>query len=212
MLFLDKTSTKSYYNACWIYISMKNTVNLFKKSITDSWVSFVGDRIPMDPDTIPSLLSRIRMDLLPYCEDGSMIPADLSANCEDGSVIWTDPGSRSLGSNPGIRFRNPWACLLLMTPSYLWRWSWLLKELSHLEKVANYTRIHSMPKCWGRSTEHVCNSSSKNIAYFARYWGLKYLGLWHPLRCAFYSTVLVLRQTIYDGRLLLVIALVITSC
>ena len=71
---------------------------------------------------------------------------------------------------------------------------------------------NSMPKCWGRSTEHVCNSSSKNIAYFARYWGLKYLGLWHHLRCAFYSTVLVLRQTIYGGRLLLVIALVLASC
>ena len=136
MLFLDKTLTKSYYNACWIYISMKNTVNLFKKSITDSWVSFVGDRIPMDPDTIQSLRSRIRMDLLPYCEDGSMITVDLSANCEDGSVIWTDPGSRSLGSDPRIRFRNPWACLLLMTPSYLWRWSWLLKEMSHLEKLS----------------------------------------------------------------------------
>ena len=71
---------------------------------------------------------------------------------------------------------------------------------------------NSIPKCWGRSTEHVCNSSSKNIPYFATYWGLKYLGLWHHLRCAFYSTVLVLRQTIYGGRLLLVIALVIALC
>ena len=34
----------------------------------------------MDPDTKGS--SRIRMDLFPYCEDGSMIPVDLSANCE----------------------------------------------------------------------------------------------------------------------------------
>ena len=66
----------------------------------------------MDPDTIPNLRSRIRMDLLPYCEDGSMIPVDLSANCEGGSVIGTDPGSRSLGSDPGIRFRDPWAYLL----------------------------------------------------------------------------------------------------
>ena len=188
---------------------MKNTVNLFKKSITDSWVSFVGDRIPMDPDTIPSLRSRIRMDLLPYCEDGYMISVDLSANCEGGSVIWTGPGTRSLGSYPGIRFRDPWACLLLMTPSYLWRWSWLLKELFHLEKSCQLYQ-NSMPKCWGRSTEHVCNSSSKNIADFARYWGLKYLGLWHHLRCAFYSTVLVLRQTIYGRRLLLVIALVLS--
>ena len=36
----------------------------------------------MDPDTIRSLRSQIRMDLLPYCEGGSMIPVDLSANCE----------------------------------------------------------------------------------------------------------------------------------
>ena len=36
----------------------------------------------MDPDTIRSLRFRIRMDLLPYCEGGSMIPMDLSANCE----------------------------------------------------------------------------------------------------------------------------------
>ena len=36
----------------------------------------------MDPDTIRSLTSRIQKDLLPYCEEGSMIPVDLSANCE----------------------------------------------------------------------------------------------------------------------------------
>ena len=36
----------------------------------------------MDPDTIRSLTSRIRMDILPYCEGGSIIPVDLSANCE----------------------------------------------------------------------------------------------------------------------------------
>ena len=66
MLFLDKISTKSCDNGCWIYISMKNADNLFKKSIKDALVSFVGDLIPMDPDTIPSLRSRIRMDLLPY--------------------------------------------------------------------------------------------------------------------------------------------------
>ena len=61
---------------------MKNVVNLLKKAIKDTRVSFVGDRIPMDPDTIRSLRSRIRMDLLPYCEGRSMIPVDLSANCE----------------------------------------------------------------------------------------------------------------------------------
>ena len=41
----------------------------------------------MDPDTITNLRSRIRMDLLPYCEDGSMILVDLSANREGGSMI-----------------------------------------------------------------------------------------------------------------------------
>ena len=41
----------------------------------------------MDPDTIPSVRSRIRMDLLPYCDGGSMIPVDLSANCDGGSMI-----------------------------------------------------------------------------------------------------------------------------
>ena len=28
-------------------------------------------------------------------------------------MIRTDPGSRSLGSDPGIRFRDPWTCLVL---------------------------------------------------------------------------------------------------
>ena len=41
-------------------------------------VSFVGYRIPMDPAAIRSLRSRIRKDLLPYCEGESMIPVDLS--------------------------------------------------------------------------------------------------------------------------------------
>ena len=61
----------------------------------------------MDSDTIRSVRSRIRMDLLPYCNGGSMIPVDLSANCVGGSMIRTDSGSRSMGSDPGIRFRDP---------------------------------------------------------------------------------------------------------
>ena len=36
----------------------------------------------MDPDAIRSLRSWIRMNLLPHCDGGSMIPVDLSANCE----------------------------------------------------------------------------------------------------------------------------------
>ena len=35
-LFMDKISTKSYNNACWIYIARKNYVNLLKKSIKDT--------------------------------------------------------------------------------------------------------------------------------------------------------------------------------
>ena len=61
-LFLDKTSTKSYDSACLIYISVKN-VNLFKENIQDMRVSFVVDRLPMDPDSTRSLRSRVRMDL-----------------------------------------------------------------------------------------------------------------------------------------------------
>ena len=79
---------------------MKNVVNLLKKAIKDTRVSFVGDRIPMDPDTIRSLRSRIRMDLLPYCEGRSMIRVDLSANCE--GWIYDPNGS-------GIRSRDPFS-------------------------------------------------------------------------------------------------------
>ena len=67
---------------------MENVVNIFLKV---TWVSLVGDRIPVDPDTIQSLGFRIRMDLLHYCKGGSMIPGDLSANCEgDGNEVFID--------------------------------------------------------------------------------------------------------------------------
>ena len=65
----------------------------------------------MNSDTIPSVRSWIRMDLWPSRDGGSMIPIDLSANREGGSMIRTDPGSRSMGSDPGIRFRDPRNCL-----------------------------------------------------------------------------------------------------
>ena len=67
----------------------------------------------MDPDTIWILRSRIRMDLLPYCEGGSMIPVDLRQIVSVESMIRMDPGSRSLGSDPGIRFWDPQTCLLI---------------------------------------------------------------------------------------------------
>ena len=84
---------------------MKNVVNLLKKAIKDMRVSFVGDRIPMDPDTIRSLRSRIRMDLLPYCEGRSMIPVDRSANCEDWIYDPNGSGIQILG----IRSRDPFS-------------------------------------------------------------------------------------------------------
>ena len=41
----------------------------------------------MDPDTIQILRSLIRMDLLPYCKGGSMIPVDLRQTVSVGSII-----------------------------------------------------------------------------------------------------------------------------
>ena len=84
---------------------MKNVVNLLKKARKDMRVSFVGDRIPMDLDTIRSLRSRIRMDLLPYCEGRSMIPVDRSANCEDRIYDPNGSGIQILG----IRSRDPFS-------------------------------------------------------------------------------------------------------
>ena len=66
---------------------MKNAANIFQKSIKDTRVAIVGGRIPMDPDTIQILRSRIRMDFLPYCEGGSMIPVDLRQTVSVGSMI-----------------------------------------------------------------------------------------------------------------------------
>ena len=40
-----------------------------------------------------------------------MIPVDLSQTVRVGSMIRTDPGFRSLGSDPGIHFRDPRTCL-----------------------------------------------------------------------------------------------------
>ena len=40
-----------------------------------------------------------------------MISVDLSQTVRVGSMIRTDPGSRSLGSDPGIHFRDPRKCL-----------------------------------------------------------------------------------------------------
>ena len=85
---------------------MKNVLNLLKKSIKGRYVSFfVGDRIPMDPDTTRSLGSWIRMEILPYYEGGSMIPVDLSANCEGWIYDPNGSGIQILG----IRSRDPFS-------------------------------------------------------------------------------------------------------
>ena len=60
----------------------------------------------MDPDTIRSLRSWIRKDLLPYCERGSMIPVDLSANCE--GRIYYDPNGSGIQILE-IRSRDPFS-------------------------------------------------------------------------------------------------------
>ena len=74
---------------------MQNVVYLLQKSIKDTRVSIVGGRIPMDIDTIRSLRSWIRMDLLPYCKGGSMIPVDLRQTVSVGSEWIRDPFSGS---------------------------------------------------------------------------------------------------------------------
>ena len=57
----------------------------------------------MDPDTLRSLRSRIRMDLLPYCEGRSMIPVDLSANSANCEGRIYDPNGTEI---LGIRSRD----------------------------------------------------------------------------------------------------------
>ena len=73
----------------------------------------------MDPDTIRSLRSQIRMDLLPSegKREKRMIPVDLSANCE----VWIyDPNGSEI-QILGIRFRDPRTCLIDSTylPTHL---------------------------------------------------------------------------------------------
>ena len=71
MLFLDKISTKSWQCMLELYFNEKCCYSL-QNEHKNARVSFDGDRIRMDPDTIDHR-SRLRMGLLPYCEDGSMM-------------------------------------------------------------------------------------------------------------------------------------------
>ena len=90
---------------------MKNIVNLLKKSITDTRVSFVGDRIPMDSDTIQSLGSRIRMDLLLIAKADLWSQWICRQTVRVGSMIRTDPGSRSRDPFSGSTNMSHMRCL-----------------------------------------------------------------------------------------------------
>ena len=49
-----------------------------------------------------------------------MISVDLPKTVISGSMIQADPGSRSTGSDPGIHFRDPRACLLTCFTGQSW--------------------------------------------------------------------------------------------
>ena len=68
------------------------------KNMKDKRVYIVG----VDPDTIQSLRSLIRINLLPFGKSGSTISVDLSANC-DGWIY--DPNRN--GIQIPIKFRYP---------------------------------------------------------------------------------------------------------
>ena len=102
-----------------------------------------GVILVMDPDTIRSLRSGIQMDLLPYCEVGSMIPVDLSPNCDGWIYDLNGSGIQILG----IRSRDPFSgstdrtCLVVST-SFV-RCSWkaffgviLVKKLARVNTGA----------------------------------------------------------------------------
>ena len=111
---------------------MKNGVNLLKMDIKDTGVSFVGDLIPMDPDTIRSLRSRIRMDILPCCEGRSMIPVDLSANCE-GRIY--DPNGSGI-QILGIRSRDPFSGSMDMSAAVAFQFELLPPGVSVIAPAA----------------------------------------------------------------------------
>ena len=70
----------------------------------------------MDPDTIRSCRSRIRMDLLPYCEGGCMMPVDLSVNCE-GWIY--DPNGSGI-QIVGVRSWDPFSGSKDMSGRHRW--------------------------------------------------------------------------------------------
>ena len=111
-LFLDIISRKSYGNAYWIYIPMKSAVNLLKKSIKDTefllsdngslWIPTQYGVLDPGSERISCLIAKEDLRSQWICRQTVRV----------GSMIRTDPGSRSLGSDPGIHFRDPRTCLL----------------------------------------------------------------------------------------------------
>ena len=98
----------------------------------------------MDPDTIRSLRSRIRKDLLPYCEGGSMIPVDLSASCE-GRIY--DPNGSGI-QILGIRSRDPFLGSTDMSAHKYW-------TVGHPTNAARYTEGAHCPTTLHRGSHIV---------------------------------------------------------
>ena len=67
--------------------------------------------------------------------------------------------------------------------------------LSHLGKVVKYIRL-VYAKMLRTATEHVCNFFQKKYCILCEIFRFKVVGLLRHLGRTFYSTVLVLRQTI----------------
>ena len=67
---------------------------------------------------------------------------------------------------------------------YFWMFSFIC--LKWIWKKHFQVYLNCVPKSGERSTDHVYNFSQKNIAYFAKYWGLKDLGLRHHLGRVFF--------------------------
>ena len=78
--------------------AIKNVLKLLKYSIQKYCIYISGSRILVDLDTKRHLVSRIRVDFLPYSEGGSMIPVDLQTTSMGGYMIQANPGSIFMGS------------------------------------------------------------------------------------------------------------------
>ena len=106
MLFLDRISRKSYDNACWAYISIKNVLNLLKKSMKDTefllsdigslWIPTQYGVLDLGSEGISCLIAK--EDLLSHS-------LDLSANCE----CWIYEPNGSGIQILGIRSRDPFS-------------------------------------------------------------------------------------------------------